>query len=316
MNRQAIRPVRKANMKLAHRPRVRRLVMNSSKSSPVNTSLGGPVVEGRTVQHDGVNIKSSISSDVSSTVSVANQQKLNDLVSKLGRIPSGTNNTHEPDFPLGSTHTQIDQYSKKQSEKINDQIQGEIDQVVTRTRLHQEELLRRANEHTAQIDAEYRARLQKMVEEVDTAKAKRIAEIETELNKQQADILQGARSEIDQLNQKAATLKIGVLHDAQVKAAANADAITAEATSIGQTSTLHQSKGTTTIKTEVSAASTTKDTAGSTSGSATTHETHASSAQDKSGTKTTETTRVQTQQKKWFFSFLFFYCFCHGFFSN
>lgn len=54
----------------------------------VFVSLGKPVVEGRTVQHEGVNIKSTVSSDVSSTVSMANQQKLNDLVSKLGRIES------------------------------------------------------------------------------------------------------------------------------------------------------------------------------------------------------------------------------------
>ena len=199
----------------------------------------------------------------------------------------------------GSTHTQIDQYAKKQTEKINDEIQREIDAVLTRTRAHQDELLRRANANTTTIDAEYRAQLQKMVEEVDAAKAKRIAEIETELNKQQADILQNARTEIDQLNQKAANMKIGVLQQAQVKAAADATAITAEAANLGQSSTLHQSKGTTTIKTEVSAAATTKDIGGSTSASTTreTHEAHASSARDNSGTKTTETTRIQTQQK-------------------
>ena len=41
--------------------------------------------ESRTVQHEGVNIKSTISSDAQSTVSMANQQKLNDLVTKLGQ---------------------------------------------------------------------------------------------------------------------------------------------------------------------------------------------------------------------------------------
>jgi hypothetical protein len=54
-------------------------------SKTTNTSAGGQVItEGRTVQHGGVNIKSTISSDAKSTVSMANQQKLNDLVSKLG----------------------------------------------------------------------------------------------------------------------------------------------------------------------------------------------------------------------------------------
>lgn len=161
---------------------------------------------------------------------------------------------------LGSTHTQIDDYAKKQTAKINEEIQRQIDQVVARTRREQDELLRRANEHTAQIDAEYRARLQKMVEEVDATKAKRIAEIEKELNDQQNGILQLARAEIDQLNQKAASMKIDVLQQAQVKAAADASSITAQAASLGQTSTVHQSTGTTTIKTEVSAATTTKET--------------------------------------------------------
>lgn len=210
-------------------------------SKNINTCAGSSIQgEGRTV--DGVNIKSTVTSDTSSTVQLANQQKLTELVSRLG-----------------ATHSQIDEYARQQTEKINDEIQREIDQVVARTRQQQDELLRKANEHTAQIDSEYRARLQKMVEEVDAAKAKRIAEIESDLNKQQADILTSARTEIDQLNQKAANLKIGVLQQAQAKAASDANAITAEASHLGQASTVHQSTGTTTIKTEVAAATTSRD---------------------------------------------------------
>jgi hypothetical protein len=248
-------------------------------SKTVHTSAGGHTVEGRTVQHEGVNIKSTISSDASSTVSMANQQKLNDLVSRLG-----------------STHSQIDEYAKNQSAKINDEIQGEINQVLARTRQEQEQLLCKANEHTAQIDTEYRARLQKMVEEIDAAKAKRIADIENDLNKQQADILQSARTEIDQLNQKAANLKIDVLQQAQAKASADAIAITAEASHLGQASTVHQSTGTTTIKTEVSAAATTKE-AGSTGA---TRETHGSTsgAQETSSAKTVETSRHQSNDSR------------------
>jgi hypothetical protein len=248
-------------------------------SKTVNTNAGGHTVEGRTVQHEGVNIKSTISSDASSTVSMANQQKLNDLVSKLG-----------------STHSQIDEYAKSQSAKINDEIQGEINQVLARTRQEQDQLLSKANEHTAQIDTEYRARLQKMVEEIDAAKAKRIADIENDLNKQQANILQVARAEIDQLNQKAANLKIGVLQQAQAKASADATAITAEASHLGQASTVHQSTGTTTIKTEVSAAATTKE-SGAT---ATTKEVHGSTsgAKETSSTKTVETSRNQSNDSR------------------
>lgn len=213
-------------------------------------SSGGQSGNVHTVQHEGVSIKSTVSSDLNSTVSMANQQKLNDLVTKLG-----------------STHTQIDDYAKKQTAKINDEIQREIDQVVARTRTRQEDLLKRANEHTTQIDAEYRAKLQKMVEEVDATKAKRIAEIETELNGHQAEILQAARQEIDQLNQKAANLKIGVLQEAQAQAASQANQVTAQAASLGQATTSHNAKGTTTIKTEVTGAATTKEVGHATTGS-------------------------------------------------
>lgn len=200
----------------------------------------GQTIASHTVQHEGVNIKSSVSSDLKSTVSIENQNRINELVTKLG-----------------STHKQIDEYSKKQTAKIDEQIQRDIDAVVTRTQTRQAELLRKANEHTTQIDTEYRAQLQKMVEEIDAAKAKRIAAIEIELNNHQAEILEAARKEIDELNNKASNLKITALMDAQSKAATDAEALTAQAANLGSAATVHQAKGTTTIKTEVSGAATT-----------------------------------------------------------
>lgn len=222
-----------------------------------------------TVQRDGVNIKSTISTDGSSTVSLANQQKLTDLVSKLG-----------------STHSQIDSYAKNQTEKINEEIQREIDGVVGRTHRDQEQLLSKATEHTTQIDKEYRARLQLMVEELDAAKAKRISEIEVELNNQQTGILQAARNEIDALNKKAARLKIGVLEAAEAKVANDARTITANA-NLDKASTIHQASGTTTIKTEVSAAAHTT----AVSGSATVAGNAAGGAKHVTETKTVETSK-------------------------
>ena len=49
---------------------------------------GGETCETRTVQRDGVNIKSTISSDGSSSISLENKQKLTDLVTKLGMFDS------------------------------------------------------------------------------------------------------------------------------------------------------------------------------------------------------------------------------------
>lgn len=195
---------------------------------------------------------------------------------------------------LGSTHNQIDEYAKKQSTKINDEIDREISEVVARTRRDQENLLKQANEHTKQIDTEYRARLQQMVEEIDAAKAKRISEIEKELNDQQAGILLAARNEIDNLNQKAANLKIGALQQAQVRAASEANAITAQAANLGQATTLQRSQGTTTIKTEVTAGATTKDVGAA----ATTVATSGAKSSASSESKTIETARNQSSSSE------------------
>lgn len=239
------------------------------------SSAGSHTSEGRTVQRDGVNITSTVSSDATSSVSMVNQQKLNDLVSKLG-----------------STHNQIDEYAKKQSAKINEEIQREINEVLQRTRREQEQLLHKANEHTQGIDKEYRARLQKMVEEIDADKATRISEIEKELNDHQAGILQGARAEIDRLNEKAANLKIGAIQQAQAKATEEVNQITAQATNLGEASTLHRATGTTTIKTEVSGGATTKETGSTTTSAIVT------GSKTSSETKSAEASRKQSSSSK------------------
>ncbi len=201
-------------------------------------------------------------------------------------------------FLLGSTHNQIDEYAKKQATKINEETQREIDQVVARTRHDQDELLRKANEHTAQIDLEYRAQLQKMVEEIDAVKAKRIAEVELELNNQQTGILEAARNEIDGLNQRAASLKIGALQQAQARVAADTDKITAEAANLGQTTTAHHGKSKTTIKTEVSGIATTKDVGASQSSSSSSSTIRGVAGGASSETKTVETSRHQSNETR------------------
>ncbi len=124
-----------------------------------------------------------------------------------------------------------------------------------------------------------------MVERVDADKANRIVEIEELLNNQQAEILQLARAEIDRLNQKAANLKIGVLQEAQARVAVDTSEITARAARLGPVSTVNQSTGTTTIKTEVSAA-TTKDVGNS-----------ATAKRESSGRTSGATTSTETKTK-------------------
>jgi len=239
------------------------------------TSGTHAAAQDRLSQHDGVSVRSTVTSDSTSSVSLANQQRLTDLVTQLG-----------------STHSQIDEYARQQAAKIDEQIQREIDQVVAQIRGRQDELLRRATERTSQIDHDYRTRLQKMVEEADAEKAKNIANIENELNRAQAEILNKAKADIDALNKRAADLKIGVLQDAQAKAASSATALAAEASHLGQASTIHQSTGTTTIKTETSAAAT------SAVGGKTTVTAAAATSPTVTSARTVESSSFEAQQGK------------------
>jgi hypothetical protein len=145
---------------------------------------------------------------------------------------------------------------------------------------------------------EYRAQLQKMVEEIDAVKAKRIAEVELELNNQQTGILEAARNEIDGLNQRAASLKIGALQQAQARVAADTDKITAEAANLGQTTTAHHGKSKTTIKTEVSGIATTKDVGASQSSSSSSSTIRGVAGGASSETKTVETSRHQSNETR------------------
>jgi hypothetical protein len=70
-----------------HSGTVIRTEMGSSSGDKKRTE-GDQSSETRTVQRDGVNIKSTVSSDTTSTVSMINQQKINELVTKLGKLLS------------------------------------------------------------------------------------------------------------------------------------------------------------------------------------------------------------------------------------
>jgi hypothetical protein len=128
----------------------------------------------------------------------------------------------------------------------------------------QDQLLHEANELTDQIDVDYRLQLEEMVEEIDAEKARKFTLFDEELNKQQANILQSAKNEIDRLTQKEIQAKIGILQEAQAAAAADVNAIAAQTAHLYEASTVHYSTGTTTIETEVSGEATTKEIDGST----------------------------------------------------
>ena len=127
---------------------------------------------------------------------------------------------------IGTTHQQIDEYSRRRNEQISEEVAVAIARIVADTQIRQQELLSDANVRSAVIEEEYKLKLQKFVEELDTGKAQNLSTLEKDLNLRQELILEEARKRIDDLNEEANRLKLGVLREAQAQANAQVDNIT------------------------------------------------------------------------------------------
>jgi hypothetical protein len=55
-------------------------------------------------------------------------------------------------FSQGSTHLQVDEYSRKRTEEISEAVAESIQKVVAETQKHQQQLLADANSRTAGMD--------------------------------------------------------------------------------------------------------------------------------------------------------------------
>jgi len=182
-----------------------------------------------TAVSDDVRVKTVVSTDTKSRVNVQNTQKITDLMAKLG-----------------STHSQIDEYSKRRQEQISEAVAESIKKVVAETQQDQERLLHDANLRSSAIEQEYTAKLQAMVEQLDATKASTLASLERELNERQEAILLNARKRIDDLNQQANALKMGVLQDASVKAQEKITTITDEVKGLSAADAANRLQSTTT----------------------------------------------------------------------
>jgi hypothetical protein len=131
-------------------------------------------------------------------------------------------------FLPGTTHQQIDEYSRHRTEQISEEVTVAIGKIVADTQAQQGILLADANVRSAAIEEEYKHKLQNYVEELDAAKAQNLSVLEKDLNLRQEMILEQARRRIDELNEEANRLKMGVLREAQAQANAKVDAITGE----------------------------------------------------------------------------------------
>ena len=117
----------------------------------------------------------------------------------------------------GTTHQQIDEYSRRRTEQISEEVFTNINRVVADTQAQQTALLVDANARTAAIEEEYKLRLQTFLEELDAAKVQNLSVLEKDLNLRQEMILDEAKKSIDNLNAEANRLKEGILREAQVQ---------------------------------------------------------------------------------------------------
>lgn len=127
---------------------------------------------------------------------------------------------------IGTTHQQIDEYSRRRTEQISEEVAAAIARIVADTQVQQQALLTDANVRSAVIEEEYKNKLQQFVEELDVGKAQNLSTLEKDLNLRQELILDDARKRIDDLNEEANRLKLGVLRDAQAQANAQVGVIT------------------------------------------------------------------------------------------
>lgn len=97
-----------------------------------------------TVVCEDVQVKSTVNSETQSKVSSAHssQSKIHSLMSKLG-----------------STHAQIDEYSRRRNEEISEAVKASIEKIVHETHVHQQQLLEDAQQESNVIEGEYKEKL-------------------------------------------------------------------------------------------------------------------------------------------------------------
>jgi hypothetical protein len=206
-------------------------------SNTASSSSGSANVH--TAQAENVHVQSVVQTETQSKVSIQNAKKINDLMTRLG-----------------STHLQVDEYSRRRTEEISEAVSESIRKVVAETQQHQQQLLADANSRTAEIENDFKIRIQEYVAKLDVEKASLLAQLEQELNVRQERILESARQRIDNLNEEANRLKMGVLREAQAQSNAKINQITEQVVALGHEDASRRLASTTTTVITTKAAAT------------------------------------------------------------
>jgi hypothetical protein len=104
----------------------------SHVSNTASSSSGSARIH--SAQAENVHVQSVVQTETQSKVSIENTKKINDLMTRLG-----------------STHLQVDEYSRKRTEQISEAVTESIQKVVAETQQHQQQLLADANLRTARM---------------------------------------------------------------------------------------------------------------------------------------------------------------------
>ncbi|CAF3385222.1 unnamed protein product [Rotaria sp. Silwood1] len=172
--------------------------MSNTTSPTAKSSSNSAQVH--SAQAENVLVQSVVQSETQSKVSIANNKKIADLMARLG-----------------TTYHQVDKYSRKRTEEINEAVAESIKKIVAETQLQQQQLLDDANLRTNEIENEFKSRLQEYVAKLDNEKAALLVQLERDLDVRQEAILESARKRIDDLNSEANRLKMNVLKDCQAQ---------------------------------------------------------------------------------------------------
>lgn len=162
-----------------------------------------------TAKSEDVKVQSTFSSQTQSKpFATHSNHKINSLMAKLG-----------------STYSQIDEYSRHRTEEISEAVKSSIDKVVQLTQIEQQQLLDDAQKESNQIEDEYKHKLMLFLNDLDQSKATKLAELEKDLNLRQQKILENARQRIDSINEEANRLKMNVFKEAQAQVNAKIEEI-------------------------------------------------------------------------------------------
>ena len=110
------------------------------------------------VTHDDVQVKSTISCQTETKVNGGDaQSKINGLMAKLGEFSSNSSRRHFSS--AGSTHLQVEEYSRRRNEEISEAVRSSIEKIVHLTRVDQEQLLDEAEKQCGLIETDYQNKL-------------------------------------------------------------------------------------------------------------------------------------------------------------